>query len=71
MKHIFKGVFGNTRAFDEYYAELRSLNVIGGDLYASQIRDLFKGGGGLKDAQQEINTLLDKIKVSTKAGAKK
>lgn len=29
MKHIFKGVFGNTRAFDEYYAELRSLNVIG------------------------------------------
>lgn len=71
MKHIFKGVFGNTRAFDEYYAELRSLNVIGGDLYASQIRDLFKGGGGLKDAQKEINTLLDKIKVSTKAGAKK
>ena len=63
-KHIVKGAI-DPNAFDEYYAELRAYNVIGGDLFASQIRDLFTSRGALKKAEEEISALR---KVARKAG---
>jgi len=65
-RHILRGV-RNPAAFDEYYAELRAYNVIGGDLHASQIRELFTSKGAIKKAEGEINALRKLIR---KSGAK-
>ena len=62
-RHIVTGL-RNPAVFDEYYAELRAYNVIGGDLHASQIRELFTSKGAIKKAEGEINALRKLIRKS-------
>ncbi len=45
------------KAFDEYYAELTGLNVIGQDLYSSLIRDLLKKPKNVSSVLKEIESL--------------
>ena len=64
LPHVVKG-FTNPDAFDAYYAELRSLNIIGGDIYASQIRELFTSKHVIRDTQKELSAL---TKLARKTG---
>ena len=57
-------------AFDAYHAELVSLNLIGTDLYASQVRDLLKDGEGILSLEREISQLHKFLKKAKKLGDK-
>ncbi len=73
-KHIARSLT-DPKAFDEYYAELTSLNVIGTDLYSSLIKDLLKKPKTVTSVIREIeglNKLAEKMeKLGGRFAAKK
>ena len=65
-----KSAIQNPHAFDEYHAELRSLNLIGADVYASQVRELLKDGSGILSLEREVPRLQKALKKAKAVGDK-
>lgn len=59
----------DTYGMDAYQAELTSLGILNNEMTSSLIKDLLKGKISSETVNEEINTLLGKIKSATNKGA--